>query len=144
MPVPIDQWLDKVRSDERAAPARSPGELTQLNEFYAHLGTRSPDDAAPLPTWKKKWDRVSQRSKASLAVCVLVFPLTMYLWNWMSRSTLVIVWPLDERKSATLEVDGRPLKLGGTESILLSGTTAPRMIRATREGERVIVRRRDR
>uniref|UniRef100_A0A7C2JXV3 Protein kinase domain-containing protein n=1 Tax=Schlesneria paludicola TaxID=360056 RepID=A0A7C2JXV3_9PLAN len=56
------------------------------------------------------------------------------LWQSGNRTTLVVDWPLPEREDATLEADGRALRLPASSRFELSGPVGRRSLRLTRKG----------
>ena len=86
----------------------------------------------------------AQRSKASgrgriaqyVALAVAIVALAglggFILWQMSASTQLVIDWPDDERKGATLEVDGRERTPAG--KLTVSGSAGVRRLRLTRKG----------
>jgi WD40 repeat protein/serine/threonine protein kinase len=76
--------------------------------------------------------RIVQTMALAFSAVVLVGLGGFILWQRSASTRLEIVWPDDERKGATLEVDGRERTPAG--KLTISGSAGMRKLRLTRKG----------
>lgn len=94
--------------------------------------------ARKMPIGPRGSQRQPARGKyvpyAALAVSAVVLAVLagFSLWHYSASTRLEIDWPEDERKGATLEVDGRERSLPG--GLTISGGAGVRKLRLTRKG----------